>query len=233
MSRSIAFTFAVVLLLLSGSSFRRMNANSSNGYQNTIDSEALSTIPLEFPEFSGCTIALDERVRLASDAESVIYRLYRSSSKPFEVSLFAAAGGRPRDLAPHRPEVCYASAGWIRESATEIRVGNGLSVFDARILKFVQPGMPPKRTLVLNYYLVDGDAYPDIDGLRLRVARFGNQIRSWTQVQIATMLEPGEADQPASLALREFAALVAPEIRRATGFGPIMPIEKAKEPGSP
>lgn len=220
-------------MLLSGIGFRWMEYGLRDGYQNPIEADRLATIPYVLSSFSGLDVAIDERVRLASDAESVIYRLYRSTAQPFEISFFAACGGRPRDLAPHRPEVCYASAGWVRGNVENVRVGTGSSAFDARILGFTLAGLPPQRVLVLNYYLADGGTFSDIDGLRLRIARLGRQIRSWTQVQIAVSLEPGDTPGEATLALLTFAELVAPEVLRATLLGPIMPIVDSKESGLP
>lgn len=210
-----------------------MEYGLGGGYQKRIAADKFASIPLDFAGFLGHDVPIDERVRLASDADSVIYRLYRSADQPFEISLFAACGGRPRDLAPHRPEVCYASAGWVRENVENVRIGGGPAAFDARILRFTQGGLPPQRVLVLNYYVVDGSFFPDIDGLRLRFARLGSQVQNWTQVQIAVSLEPGDTTEKATLALIAFAELVAPEILRATLVGPIMPIVDAKESASP
>ncbi len=233
MSRIAAFYWAVLLLLISGAGFRWLEAELGRSYQNPIEADRMARIPLVFSGFSGRDIPIDERVRLASDADSVVYRLYSSTGQPLEISFFAACGGRPRDLAPHRPEVCYSSAGWLREGVENVRVVSGSTGFDARILRFTQGGMPPRRVLVLNYYIVDGDSFADIDGLRLRLARLGGQARSWTQVQIAMTLEPGESTEKASLALMAFTEQMAPEVLRATLVGPIMPIEDSKESGLP
>jgi hypothetical protein len=88
---------------------------------------------------------------------------------------------------PHRPEVCYTGAGWtlIDKRSTELSLSNEMEL-PCNIFQFSRGTLNTKKTVLLNYYIVDGQYNRDVSQLRLKAWRGSGTVRYVAQVQIVT-----------------------------------------------
>lgn len=172
----------------------------------------LGQVPLEIGGWKGADVALDPSVIRATDTDDLINREYRSAESGRAVALYVAYGIRLRDLAPHRPEVCYPSAGWTLQETRKIEVQGADGVpIACQVHTFRRGGLEAARLIVLNYYIVDGTYCADVSLLRSMQWRGGTSGGSYAaQVQIACsgLLNPQSAEE----AVKAFAALAAPVV---------------------
>jgi EpsI family protein len=169
---------------------------------------------LELGEWKGLDVPLDERTVRATDTDDHIHRVYVRG--PGEVvTLFVAYGVRMRDLLPHRPEVCYPSAGWtLLRAHTAVQGTNDGEPWEGRFLRFRQGGFEAAETTVFNYYLIDGRACPDVSLLRSKAWKTRTQTRYAAQVQMAVTRGGWSSDRDAEELILSFARVSSPEIRR-------------------
>ena len=115
---STGAVIALVLLLVSGAGYRSLAA----WYDQSSDSVAIPAgtlnglLPLTLGEWTGRDEEVDEYVLQKTGTDDHVNRVYERKQGRDSVSLWIAYGVRLRDLMPHRPEVCYAGAGWALES---------------------------------------------------------------------------------------------------------------------
>lgn len=170
----------------------------------------LAAVPLEIAGWIGRDVPLDEHVVRATATDDHINRVYRRGRDV--VTLFVGYGVQLRDLAPHRPQVCYPGAGWTlsRASVEHADANDGVTL-PFQIHRFYRAGLAQERITVLNYYLVDGVYCPDVSLLRSKAWRLKNDVRYAAQVQITCTPRFSHAwdEEVAS----RFAADAAPVIR--------------------
>lgn len=176
---------AAVILVIAGMGFRVLAAGLSRvgpSTASTLPHLRLDELPLQLGSWQGEDIPLDDRLAAATDADAIINRNYIRPGGD-AVGLYIAFGRRPRDMAPHRPEVCYPGAGWafMSEEPASLKSAFGGGELPGRVLEFSRGGLDGRTMVVLNYFVVDGNYGRDIESLR---------SRSWNvnyvaQVQIA------------------------------------------------
>ncbi len=196
---------AAAILVISGAGYRKLAAH----YARPSDSVAippgtLGGIPLEMGGWMGSDRSLDERVVNATDTDDHINRVYQRFGTE-AVALFVGYGVNLRDLAPHRPEVCYPGAGWTHDDTRRIT----LDIVDARTLtcqihRFRRGGLVTEKVVVLNYYIVDGQTCPDVSLLRSRAWKRQGHAAYSAQVQIVCSGEMN--DEKAEKLVRDFAS---------------------------
>jgi EpsI family protein len=212
-SQYVAIAMAIVLLVGSGVGHRLLAARYARlAESREIPPGTLSRLPLSLGDWSGQEAPLDPAIIKATDTDDHLSRIYTRSSDGERISLWVAYGVRFRDLAPHRPEVCYTGVGWILEGEerSEVATPSGESLA-CRILTFRRSGLEGGRAMVLNYYLVDGQAAADVGLLRSYAWQLDYAARYVAQVQIVCT-DSGRG-MPAREVLSDFAAVSAPGIR--------------------
>jgi hypothetical protein len=130
---------------------------------------------------------LAEAIVLATDTDAHISRIYSRRNNSEYISLYIAYGARARDLMPHRPEVCYTGAGWtlIDKYSKKLSLSNKEKTeLPCNIYKFSRGALSTNETLVLDYYIVDGQYSRDVSLLRSKAWRGSGTIRYVAQVQI-------------------------------------------------
>lgn len=209
-----AAALAALLVIGSGVGYRALAARYAHlGESIPIPPETLAGIPEHLGEWEGREIPMDEYVVKATDTDAHVNRVYTDNRSAQMVSLYVAYGLRLRDLAPHRPEVCYPGAGWTlsEEQIIELAIAGGTSL-PCRILHFQKPGLKSDQIVVLNYYIVDGQHCADVSLLRSQAWKLSGERHYSAQIQV-TAGSSRFRDQ-AEQSVREFAALVAPEVER-------------------
>lgn len=215
-SPAVAIFLAIMLLVTFGVAFRTLSARLNGGSTPPIAAGTLARVPVSIGDWSGSDVELDPAVVVAAQVDDYVYRYYDRSGGG-RVSFFVAGGARPRDLMPHRPEVCYPSAGWsLRKTRAGVANSGQISI-PYRVLEFGRGGLAPERAIVLNYYLIDGRAAADVSALRSLSWSGATPVRSVFQVQIAARPNAGTTLHDAEQFLTEFAVLSADPIGQAIG----------------
>lgn len=204
----------VVLLIGSGAGYRTLA-----GRYNLLTASVplppgtLARLPLQLGDWMGREMPLDEAVVRATDTDDHVNREYRHRHGQPAVSLFVAYGVNLRDLAPHRPEVCYPGAGWTLQETRKLTLTTAdQSDLPCRVHRFKRGGLVRENITVLNYYIVDGKYCPDVSLLRSKAWRLSLQAKYAAQVQIVcggSHMDPRGAEA----ATKAFAADSAPAIR--------------------
>lgn len=182
----------------------------------------LRNLPQKIETWSGRDVPLDERVVRATDTDDHLNRVYSRDGTAGTVALYIAFGIRLRDLAPHRPEVCYPSSGWTMEDERTIRFTDTTGATREAVLhRFRRGVLEPERIEVISYYNVGGLHYPNVDALRTAWWRASSRGSFSAQIQIVASAGQLGGDTDAAL---EFAALsagpIAEVLAQATGTGP-------------
>jgi EpsI family protein len=147
---------------------------------------SLLKLPDRFGGWVGHDTPFAPEVVEATDTDDHLSRVYVNSSTGDSVSLYIAVGVRFRDLAPHRPEVCYVGVGWTLrdQSEHELALDAG-GVLPCQIHEFSRGAIASERLTVLNHYILDGRYSRDVSALRQIAWREATDIRYVAQVQIA------------------------------------------------
>jgi EpsI family protein len=169
---------------------------------------------LRIGDWTGREALLDEALIEAADVQDYVSRGYVRPGSPEPVALFVAFGVQARDLEPHRPDVCYPAAGWTlrgkREKEIELAGGETLRTI---VYLFGPGGLDPRKLVVLNYYVVDGETSEDVSLLRWKASRGQTGIRYMAQVQITSRIDPAWPEDSADSTVASFAQQVALPIR--------------------
>ena len=214
-----AMIAAAILLLGSGFGYRTLAQRYSRASESVpIPDGTLSHLAMNLNGWVGRDVTLSDAVVRATDTDAHINREYRRQDGQAAVSIFVAYGVRLRDLAPHRPEVCYPGAGWtLMETLSPTLALNGLpnrqtgGELPCRVYRFSRGGLDAREVTVLNYYIVDGAYCPDVSLLRSQAWRVKLQAEYAAQVQVACAAAVAQRVTPLE-AVQDFAAVSAPAI---------------------
>ncbi len=209
-----ATALALAIILLAGAGYRHLSAALHQEARFVpLIGEGLAAIPKEIGEWRGIELPLEQAIIQRTDTDAHLSRIYRRPAGP-DISVFIGYGGRARDLLPHRPEVCYPSAGWVPRGARtdEVLSASGEAV-PIKVHTFTRGGFDQRTLVVLNYYIVDGMLTTDVEQLRSVLGRGGGARRYLCQLQLATQVELRGSVEQSEEALRTFAALAADSLR--------------------
>ena len=212
----VAVIVAGFLMLVSTVAYRVLAARLEAPVNTTpISPSALERLPLQIGGWTGQKVPLDEAIVRATDTEAHINRRYSRHNASEYISLYVAYGVRARDLMPHRPEVCYTGAGWtlIDKRSVELPLSDGMEL-PCRALQFSRGTLDTKKTVVLDYYIVDGQYCRDVSLLRSKAWRGSGTVRYVAQVQIATSITANLTADSAVKIVCDFAAESASSISR-------------------
>jgi EpsI family protein len=212
----VAVIVAGFLMLVSTVAYRVLAARLEAPVNTTpISPTALEQLPLQIGGWTGQKVPLDEAIVRATDTEAHINRRYSRHNASEYISLYVAYGVRARDLMPHRPEVCYTGAGWtlIDKRSVELPLSDGIEL-PCTALQFSRGTLDTKKTVVLDYYIVDGQYCRDVSLLRSKAWRGSGTVRYVAQVQIATSITANLTADSAVKIVCDFAAESASSISR-------------------
>jgi EpsI family protein len=216
--------------LLAGAALRCVEAALQGGDGSApLARGTLQGVPLQLgrcdptgpgPCWQGAERDLGEHVVSRTGTDDHIYRKYWTTDGAGEpVTLLVLAGSRPRDLQPHRPEVCYPAAGWTRSDYQQVSLltTGGVTV-PVQLQRFVRGGLSREQVWVLSYYIVDGAFAADLSAVRGRSWRPGNAVRRLTQVQV--IVPADRRPQESAERVRAFASVSAESIRQLLAPSP-------------
>lgn len=213
-SYHLASALAFALLIASGVGYRvlwgRYLAKPS---QPVLPIGTLGRLPMDLGPWLGRERPLDKYIVRLSATDDHLSRDYALPDGHGAVAVFIGYGARPRDLMPHRPEICYPASGWAMERVRQIEIASADgSTIPAELHHFRRTGLHTQRVATLSYWMVDGEYYPDISGFRWQVLRPGAASDYVIQVHISSSIET--SSDKADELVRSFAVEAAPAIRR-------------------
>jgi EpsI family protein len=212
----VAAVVAGFLMLVSSAAYRVLAARLAAPVNTTLLSPAaLERLPLQIGGWTGQEAPLDEAVVRATDTDAHISRIYSRHNTSENISLYIAYGVRARDLMPHRPEVCYTGAGWtlIDRRSMELPLNDGKKL-PCSAFQFSRGTLNTKKTVVLAYYIVDGQYCRDVSLLRSKAWRGSGTVRYVAQVQIVASTTVNLNADSAARLVCDFAAESASSISR-------------------
>jgi EpsI family protein len=199
-----------VILVAAGFGFRGLDDylnNSSVGTNGAISNRELTELSIQINAWQGRDVPLDDRLRAATDADALLNRVYVRPGGD-AVTLFVASGSQPRQMAPHRPEVCYPSAGWDLASESEATISSGNLQVPVRVLHFTRGTFGEREMIVLHFYFVEGHYSRNVQELRFRHWEIGEL----TQIQLAMATSVWKDAVAAQRVLLEFGTEVLPRL---------------------
>ncbi len=203
----MAAVVASCLMLVFGLTYRVVAAKLDAPVATTpISPDALARFPLQIGDWTGVDVPMDEAIARATDTDARLNRRYTRRGGLEAITFYIASGVRARDLEPHRPEVCYAGAGWTRtgQRLAELPLSDSTTL-PCNIMQFSRGVLNNQKVVVLDYYLVDGKYCADVSLLRWKAWRGSGTVRYVAQVQIATGVTTTLSAEAASKTLRDFA----------------------------
>ena len=218
-NRKLVIVSAVVagfLMLVFTAAYRVLVVRLEGPVNTTpISPAALERLPLQIGDWMGREVPLDEAIVRATDTDAHINRSYSRNNASQYISLYIASGVKARDLMPHRPEVCYKGAGWtlIDKRSMELPLSDGMEL-PCMALQFSRGTLNTKKTVLLNYYIVDGQYCRDISLLRSKAWRGSGTVRYIAQVQIIASTTVNLNADSAERIISDFAAESASSISR-------------------
>ncbi len=210
----VAAVVAVFLMLISGVGYRVLAARLEAPVNSlSISPDAFKKLPLHIGDWKGQDVALDEAIVRATDTDAHLNRRYLRQNALDSIGLYIAYGARARDLMPHRPEVCYTGAGWtlVDRHSMDLPLSDGIKL-PCRILQFKRGTLNTEKTIVLDYYIVDGQYCGDVSLLRSKAWRGSGTIEYVAQVQIIAPFAANQAADSEVRSVSDFAIESAPFI---------------------
>lgn len=208
---------AAAALLASGAAYRGV-AGFVNGElaQKVRLPTPLAALPTEIGDWRGEDVALPAGVQRIAGNDDFVNRQYRDVLSREAVALYVGYTARPRTMLRHRPTVCYPSAGHSHVSTQRYTIDVQTRSEPVLVHRFFRPGFVEQRTVVLNYYILNGEWTIDENsfwGVSFRspnLARDANRYVAQVQIIAPVM---GSEDAAVATAL-EFAAESAADILR-------------------
>ncbi len=212
----VAVVVAGFLMLVSTAAYRVLAARLAAPVNaSPIPPAALERFPLQIGGWLGQEVPLDEAIVRATDTDAHINRRYSRHNGSESILLYVACGVKARDLMPHRPEVCYTGAGWtlIDKRSMELPLSDGMKL-PCSAFQFSRGTLNTKKTVLLNYYIVDGQYCRDVSLLRSKAWRGSGTVRYVAQVQIVASTTVNLNADSAARLVCDFAAESASSISR-------------------
>ena len=212
----VAVVVAGFLMLVSTAAYRVLAARLAAPVNTTsLPTAALERLPLQIGGWTGQKVPLDEAIVRATDTEAHINRRYSRHDASEYILLYVAYGVRARDLMPHRPEVCYTGAGWTLtdKRSMELPLSDGMKL-PCSVFQFSRGTLNTEKTVVLDYYIVDGQYCRDVSLLRSKAWRGSGTVRYVAQVQIVNSITSHSTPDSAVKITCDFACESASSISR-------------------
>ena len=161
----LGVALASVTIVAGGFGYRLMASAIDSRLSQPVRLERpLRSLPLALGAWQGEDVELSEATLRIAQNDDYVNREYHHTETGEAVGLYIAYTARPRTMLRHRPTVCYPSAGWshLQTQETTLPIAGGKSL-PVLIHRFLKPGMTEARTVVLNYYVLNGRLTIDED----------------------------------------------------------------------
>jgi hypothetical protein len=186
---------AVLLLVSSGITYRVLASRLKLVVDTPIELPVpLSDFPLQIGQWTGEDVPIPPNIQRAARNDASLNRLFINKSSNEWVNIYIAYTAHPRTMLGHRPVICYVAGGWVHEGTEPTSVISSAGrEFPCLLHRFHRPYPETEETVVLNFYIVNGQLTSDervFSGVGWRTPNInGNPARYVTQVQISSIFE--------------------------------------------
>jgi hypothetical protein len=186
---------AVSLLLCSGITYRVLASRLKLIVDTPVELPVpLSAFPEEIGNWTGEDVPIPPNIQRAAKNDAFLNRLFINKLNNKWANIYIAYTAHPRTMLGHRPQICYVAGGWVHEGTEHTSViSNSGREFPCLLHRFHRPYPETEETVVLNFYIVNGQLTSDervFSGVGWRSPNInGNPARYVTQVQISSVFE--------------------------------------------
>ena len=190
-----AWILAVLLLISAGITYRVLASRLRLIVGTPVRLPVpLSAFPEQVGDWVGQDVEIPANIKRAAGNDAFLNRRYGNKLSDQLVNVYVAYTSRPRTMLGHRPRVCYVAGGWVHDSTQQAAVvSGGGRELPCLVHRFHRPAPESEETVVLNFYIVNGQLTSDEDvfsGVGWRTPNInGSPARYATQVQISSGLE--------------------------------------------
>jgi hypothetical protein len=190
-----AWIIAVLLLICSGITYRVLASRLKLVVETPVELPIpLSAFPEQVGDWVGEDVPIPPNIQRAAKNDAFLNRLFMNKSNNQWANIYIAYTAHPRTMLGHRPQICYVAGGWVHESTESTSVtSNSGREFPCLLHRFHRPYPETEQTVVLNFYIVNGQLTSDervFSGVGWRSPNInGDPARYVTQVQISSVFE--------------------------------------------
>jgi hypothetical protein len=198
-STSFVWVFAIIMIILSGTGYRVLASHLKLVVETHINLPVpLSAFPLKIGNWIGSNLPIPTTTKEYMEnnfADDFFSRRYiNTATKAWADVYVVYCSSRPGGILGHQPRVCYPGHGWIHDSTEQSQFTSRASQqIPCLIHRFHKPAPAYDQTVVLNFYILNGqittdeDSFSGLFGRRPNIA--GDPARYVAQVQISSVLE--------------------------------------------
>jgi EpsI family protein len=192
----LVWSAVIFLLLFSGKIYRVLAFSMNN---TAIDLPVpLNTFPHVIGNWSGTELSVPTITREYMEtnfADDYVSRRYTNDKTYAWADVYIVyCASKPGGMLGHEPRVCYPGGGWIHDSteSSQFLTRDGRTI-SCLIHRFHKPAPAYDQTVILNFYIVNGELSTNQKGFsgfwsrRFNLAR--NPARYVAQVQISSIAE--------------------------------------------
>lgn len=141
----------------------------------------------------GHDVSISDAVLSIAGYDDTVSRRYDDRRSGKSVWMFIGYTGRPHTMPRHRPMVCYPNTGYTHLGTMDVELKTGRHSVAASLHSFLKPGIPETRTLVLNFFVLDGAVVKDESsfwGALWRTPNLASRDSHYVaQVEISTIID--------------------------------------------
>lgn len=190
---------AVLLLISAGITYRVLASHLKLAVDIPITLPVpLSAFPAQIGDWAGVNLTIPSTTKEYMEkhfADDFLSRRYINAASNAWADVYTVyCSSQPGGILGHRPRVCYPAHGWIQDSTEQSqfisRAGRQITCL---IHRFHKPAPTHQQTVVLNFYVLNGQSTADENdfsgllGRRPNIA--GDPARYVAQIQISSVLE--------------------------------------------
>jgi hypothetical protein len=195
MSARFVWILAVLLLVFSGITYRVLAFRLKLVVGTPVELPVpLSAFPSQIGDWSGRDVPIPANIQRVAGNDAFLNRLFVNKLSNQWANVYIAYTAHPRTMLGHRPQICYVAGGWVHDSTepTNITSSAGREI-PCLLHRFHRPYPETEETVVLNFYIVNGQLTSDervFSGVGWRTPNInGDPARYVTQVQVSSVLE--------------------------------------------
>ena len=190
---------AILLLVSSGITYRLLASHLKLVFDTPISLPVpMSALPAQIGNWVGRDLTIPTTTKEYMEknfADDFLTRRYINAATGAWADVYIVyCSSRPGGILGHQPRVCYTGSGWVHDSTEPSqfisRAGRQIACL---IHRFHKPAPAYQQTVVLNFYVLNGQITADesgFSGVGIRTPNIaGNLARYVAQVQISSVLE--------------------------------------------
>ena len=191
----LVWIFAVLLLVSSGITYRVLASRLKLVVDTPVELPVpLSAFPKKIGIWAGKDVSIPVNMVRAAKNDAFLNRFFRNEVSNQWANVYIAYTAHPRTMLGHRPQICYVAGGWVHENTklTNVTSSTGWEI-PCLLHRFRRPSPETEETVVLNFYIVNGQLTSDervFSGVGFRTPNIdGDPARYVTQIQISSVFE--------------------------------------------